>query len=130
MSVPFRITPFWDLDNPGIFSEFFPAALEFAFSPHMEGHSHFVAMGNELRSDDWKWIANQAMSYLPGQDREHADLVGNVPRKPRYVLPRIARDSFDLWNIVRLRRMELDNWELAPFLSLRHTGSPTLRFLL
>ena len=42
---------------------------------------------------------------------------------PLFVRPRMARDIFDLWTTVSLRRFESNRWELA------RNANPTLRFL-
>ena len=48
-------------------------------------------------------------------------------RYPSYVHPQMNRELSDLWNIVRLGRMESNRWELAPLLNPPRNDVPTLR---
>ena len=84
-------------------------------------------MGVTLRSDAWKWIANQVSGHAPDPQRKYEELAGNIGATSSKIsrrngmrqyslcaLPQMTRDLFDLWDIARLRRVAFNHWELAP----------------
>ena len=85
------------------------------------------AMGTKTRQESWQRIAAQVQDSSKDPQQQHAGTVGDfgvtasaiflrigMRQYPLHVEPRVARDLFDLRNIVRLRRVEFNHWDLAP----------------
>ena len=93
--------------------------MEFASSPHARRHVPAVAMGVQTRKDSRERSVTQALESGKDPPRQHADRVGDIGvifsdtfyrmgirQFPFYVQSQMAREWFDLRNIVCIRRME------------------------
>ena len=106
----------------------------------MKRHLHAEALGIEPRPAGWKSIANRANNSSLDPNWTRADLVDNIGgafseishqigmRQCRsHVHPQMVSDLPDSWTPASLRRMEFNQWGLAPRPDPKRKEGPTSR---
>ena len=128
-----RASLFVDLDDSKVYLQFCSTALEFALFPHACGRPCSTAFNCDAKTTARQWAARQIRERMQDLTRKHVELIGKISvalpktlqrvsryRCPSYWILATSGEIFEMWCIVRDRRMDVNNCE---FISSREPPS-------